>query len=102
MERVLEAVTLLGVNPPPPRPTPIGTLLILVALVVALVVGWWYWREAHEEEASDSPEELLASFEEAHAAGEIDDEELQRLRDRLAPSSGRRPQPPPKGESSLD
>jgi len=73
--------------PPPPQPTILGTIVVIVALFVAVIVGWWYWREAHEEITPDAPEDLLASFEEAHAAGEIDDEEIKRLRAKLSSPS---------------
>ena len=85
--QAIEALdTLFAANPPPkppPQPTVLGTIIIVVALFVALVVGWWNWREANEEISSESPEEILASFEEAHEAGELDDEEMKRLRAKL-------------------
>jgi hypothetical protein len=84
LEAVLDAgVGLLGAIPPSPRPTTLGAVLLGIMLVVAAVVGWWNWREAHEEEAVDTPEDLLASFEQAHAAGELDDDEIKRLRAKL-------------------
>lgn len=95
-------VILWGAKAPRPQPTVLGAVILVIALIVAVVVGWRNWQEAHEEEAADSPEDLLASFEEAHAAGDIDDDEIGRLRARLAgdssPSSirkARRPDEPP-------
>ena len=71
----------------PAKPTMLGAVLLCVLLIVALAVGWKYWREAHEEEATDSPDDLLASFEEAYAAGEIDEQEIKRLRAKLSGTS---------------
>ena len=36
------------------------------------------WEDIHDVEEPDSPADLLATFEEAHAAGEMDDEEFER------------------------
>ena len=88
LDQAVEAlVVLFAAKPPPappPQPTMLGTIVVIVALFVAVIVGWWNWREAHEEITPDAPEDLLASFEEAHAAGEIDDEEIKRLRAKLS------------------
>ena len=47
------------------------------------------WEEIHDVEEPDSPTDLLESFEEAHAAGELDDEEFERVRRRLVgPTTG--------------
>lgn len=95
-------VILWGAKAPPPQPTVIGAVILIIALIVAVVVGWRNWQEAHEEEATDSPEDLLASFEEAHAAGDIDDDEMRRLRSKLTGDSSsistrkaQRPDEPP-------
>jgi hypothetical protein len=89
---------LFGAKAPSPQPTILGAAILVIALIVAIVVGWWNWREAHEEEVSDSPEDLLASFEAAHEAGDIDDDELNRLRAKLTgnspPNSPRKVEPP--------
>ncbi|MFI5461452.1 MAG: hypothetical protein ACHRXM_39125 [Isosphaerales bacterium] len=65
------------------QPTYIGLALLAVLLVVALVKAYRVWGEIHDVEEPDSPGDLLASFERAHAAGELDDEEFERVRDRL-------------------
>ena len=39
-------------------------------------------------EEPDSPEDLLASFEQAHAAGELNAQELERVRERLGRGPG--------------
>jgi hypothetical protein len=54
-------------------------------------------------EEPDSPGDLLASFEQAHAAGELDDEEFERVRARLkhSPTFGvQTSSSPPAGEST--
>lgn len=80
-------VILWGAKAPTPQPTVLGAVILVIALIVAVVVGWRNWQEAHEEEAADAPEDLLASFEEAHAAGDLDDDEIRRLRAKLAGDS---------------
>ncbi len=93
MELTLDAGKSLGdavcfaAKVPPAQPTVLGAVLLTVLLVVAAVVAWWHWREAHEEEATDSPDDLLASFEEAYEAGEIDEAEIKRLRAKLSGTS---------------
>ena len=90
------ATVVLAANPPPappPRPTILGSAVVIIALLIAIVIGWWHWREANEDLTSDTPDELLASFEEAHAAGELDEAEMKRLRAKLA---GMPPPPGPK------
>ena len=95
------------------QPTYIGLALLAVLLVAALIKAYRIWEEIHDVEEPDSPSDLLASFEEAHAAGELDDEELERVRKRLArfASTGKhrtaRPPsveatPPPGPSPSLD
>jgi hypothetical protein len=66
----------------------VGLLILAVFLAVAAVKSYQMWEELHDVEEPDSPSDLLETFEEAHAAGEIDDEELERVRHRLqsAPS----------------
>jgi hypothetical protein len=66
----------------------VGLALVVAILVGALIGFYRTWMEIHEEEEPDSPEELLESFREAHAAGEIDDRELERVRGLLLPSEG--------------
>jgi hypothetical protein len=67
----------------------LGLGILLVLMVVALVKAYQMWEELHDVEEPDSPIDLLESFEEAHAAGELDDEELARVRQRLAgPTTG--------------
>jgi uncharacterized membrane protein len=67
----------------------LGLAILLALLFIALVQAYRMWVEIHDVEEPDSPTDLLETFEEAHAAGELDDEEFERVRRRLAspPSS---------------
>ena len=49
-------------------------------LVVALVASYRVWEEIHDVEEPDSPDDLLESFEQAHAAGVLNDQEFDRVR----------------------
>ena len=56
-------------------------LAVVVAILVGTLIGFYRtWMEIHENEEPDSPQDLLESFREAHAAGQIDDRELERVR----------------------
>jgi hypothetical protein len=72
----------------------VGLAVLVVLLVVALVTAYRVWVEIHDVEEPDSPADLLESFEQAHAAGVLDDEELQRVRWQLAGESTPEGQPP--------
>jgi hypothetical protein len=61
----------------------IGLVVVLIAVVVAAVLAYRVWSEVNEDIAPASTDELLQSFEEARAAGELDDEEYARVRQRL-------------------
>jgi len=65
----------------------IGVVLLVVFLVAALIKGYREWQEIHDVEEPDTPDDLLRSFREAHALGELDDEEFQRVQRRLSASS---------------
>jgi len=55
-------------------------ILLTVALLGGLVMAYRLIVEAKEDLEPDSASDLLDEFEEAHAAGEIDEEELRRVR----------------------
>jgi hypothetical protein len=59
-------------------------LLFMVVLAVLLVKAVRVWQEIHDVEEPATPGELLASLEEAHAAGELDDVEIARVRQQFA------------------
>jgi hypothetical protein len=64
-------------------------LAVVVAILVGALIGFYRtWMEIHEDEEPDSPQDLLESFREAHAAGEIDDRELERVRGLLLAGEG--------------
>ena len=60
---------------------PLGLLAVLLAASLFKAVR--VWGEIHDVEAPDSASDLLASFEQAHAEGALDDAELTRVREQL-------------------
>jgi hypothetical protein len=63
-------------------------LAVLVAIMIAvLIAAYRTWWEINDIEEPDSPAELLESFEQAHAEGELDAQELDRVR-RLLSAGG--------------
>jgi uncharacterized membrane protein len=61
----------------------LGLVVVILALVVSSILGYRAWQEAHEDTAPATSEELMASFEEARARGEIDEEEYAKIRERI-------------------
>jgi hypothetical protein len=64
---------------------PLGVLTVL--LVASLIKAVRVWEEIHDVEEPDTPTDLLASFEQAHAVGELDDAEFARVREQLGGAS---------------
>jgi len=62
-------------------------LIPFLLMIVALLVGLWkarnLWEEINEDEDPATDSERLRELEAAHAEGEIDTEELQRIRQLL-------------------
>lgn len=58
----------------------VGLGLLSILVIVLLVYAYRVWEEIHEDVEPDSPADLLDSFEQAHAEGELDVEELDRVR----------------------
>ena len=58
----------------------VGLAVVVVILLGTLIAFYRTWEEIHEDEEPDSPQDLLESFRLAHAAGQIDDRELERVR----------------------
>jgi hypothetical protein len=84
---LLAAAPLRGLKFSPPYY--LGLAILIVLLLVALVKAYQMWEEIHDVPEPDSPTDLLTSFEEAHAAGELDDLEFERVRRRLVgPTTG--------------
>ncbi len=62
-----------------------GLAVVAVVVVIAAIGFYRVWLEVREDEEPASPVEVLESFQRAHAAGEIDDQELERVTRVLAP-----------------
>jgi hypothetical protein len=58
-------------------------VLLAVLLAVLLTKAVRTWQEIHEVEEPATPDELLASLEDAHVAGELDDDEIAKVRQQL-------------------
>ena len=71
----------------------IGLAVVVVALVFAGVLAYRVYREVNEDVEPATPEELLASFEQARSEGELDEEEYQRVRRQFETSLPRPPVP---------
>jgi hypothetical protein len=57
--------------------------LFVIVLTALLIKAVRVWQEIHDIEEPATPSELLASLEEAHAAGELSTAEIARVRDQL-------------------
>jgi uncharacterized membrane protein len=66
----------------------VGLVLLSIILIVLLVHAYRVWEEIHDVEEPDSPSDLLDSFEQAHAEGELDAQELDRVRKLLLDGNG--------------
>ena len=58
----------------------IGLVVLVIIMIALLVHAYRVWEEIHDVEDPDSPSDLLDSFEQAHAEGELDARELARVR----------------------
>jgi FtsZ-interacting cell division protein ZipA len=58
-------------------------ILLAIVLVALLIKAHRLWQEIHEVDEVVTTDELLDSLEQAHADGELDDEEIERVRMRL-------------------
>ncbi len=84
----------------------IGLAVVLLVLAVAFYWSYQVWMEMNEEVDPATTDELMASFDQARAAGELDDEEYAKVRKRIEhtgsagsgtgfPETGKaRPKPP--------
>jgi uncharacterized membrane protein len=66
----------------------IGVVLLVIIMLALLVHAYRVWEEIHDVEDPDSPSDLLDSFEQAHAEGELDAKELDRVRKLLLGGHG--------------
>jgi hypothetical protein len=73
----------------------VGLGVLVVLMLVAGIKAYRMWEELHDVAEPDLPADLLETFKEAHAAGELDDQEFERVRQRLAgPAAGGAPAMP--------
>ncbi len=73
----------------------VGLGVLAVLMLIAAIKAYRMWEELHDIPEPDSPADLLEAFQEAHAAGELDDQEFERVRQRLAgPAAGADLTPP--------
>jgi uncharacterized membrane protein len=61
----------------------IGLVVMLLILVLACYWAYEMWMEVNEEVDPATADELMASFDQARAAGELDDEEYAKVRKRI-------------------
>ncbi len=66
----------------------VGLVLLSIIMIALLVHAYRVWEEIHDVEEPDSPSDLLDSFEQAHAEGELDAQELDRVRTLLLDGHG--------------
>jgi hypothetical protein len=66
----------------------VGLAVIVVIVIGTLIAAYRTWEEIHDVEEPDSPGDLLETFQQAHAQGEIDDQELDRVRRLLTDAAG--------------
>jgi hypothetical protein len=62
----------------------IGLAVLVAIIIIVLVAAYRTWEEIHDVEEPDSPADLLESFEQAHHEGELDEQELDRVRSLLS------------------
>jgi predicted negative regulator of RcsB-dependent stress response len=75
----------------------IGLVVVLFVLAVACYWAYQVWQEVHEDEAPASAEELLATFDSARDAGELDEEEYAKVRKRIEETGSAPPANSPRG-----
>ena len=61
----------------------VGLAMLSILAIILAVHAYRVWQEIHEVEEPDSPSDLLESFEQAHAEGELNEKELERVRQLL-------------------
>jgi hypothetical protein len=76
----------------------LGLAVVLIALAVGGILAYRAWSGVHEDEETASTEELWQAFEQARAAGELDDEEYARVRQRFEQGGPSRPASPRGGD----
>lgn len=70
--------------------------LLLVALLVGLSKAYRLWQDMNDDDEPATDHERLSELEEAHFAGELDADELRRVRELLSRSNAGKIAEPPK------
>jgi hypothetical protein len=65
-----------------------GLAVLIIVLVAVSIKAYRVWWDIQDAPEPDSPDDLLRSFEQAHSAGQLDEEEMTRVRARLSPGAG--------------
>ncbi|WP_165072040.1 hypothetical protein [Paludisphaera rhizosphaerae] len=95
------AASTLGTQAATPSYYYAGLAGLVVAMAVAAVWAYRSWEEAHEELDPATKDELMEAFQQARLEGELDDQELARIRSRIessqAPGEAERPRRRPTG-----
>jgi len=73
------------------KPSGLGIGLFVLAMLVGIPLAYRLWRETHQDDERASESEMFSDFEQAYAAGQMDEAEFRRLRD-LMIGGGRRNQ----------
>jgi hypothetical protein len=66
----------------------VGLAVVVVSAAIMALIAYRAWAEAHEDLDPVSNQDLLASFEQARADGELDEEEYDRVRKRIRDAGG--------------
>jgi hypothetical protein len=66
----------------------VGLAVIVVIVIGTLIAAYRTWEEIRDVEEPDSPADLLETFRQAHAQGEIDEQELDRVQRLLTGDAG--------------
>ncbi len=61
----------------------LGVALLVCALIAAAITAYRLWFDLNDVEDPDRPEDLLEAFKEARAAGELDEQEFEKVRRQL-------------------
>jgi hypothetical protein len=73
----------------------VGLGVLVFLMLIAGIKAYRMWEELHDVADPDLPTDLLETFQEAHAAGELDDHEFERVRQRLLGQAESGMQAPP-------
>jgi hypothetical protein len=63
-------------------------ILLTVSILVGVPLAYRLWRETHEEDEPTRGADMLSDFEQAYAAGKMDEAEFHRIRDLVIGAKG--------------